>query len=95
MASRLVELLPGHAEDPISWLLYEEDLANPPAYEAVSYAWGDPFDKASISVNGETLEITKSLGVALAHLRDDDHLRVLWADAIWRELDSSSARLHC
>ena len=39
---RVVELLPGKDDEPISRLLHAGDLSNPPDFEALSYAWGDP-----------------------------------------------------
>lgn len=39
-AFRIIELLPGHYEDPICFLSHTVDLESPPQYEAISYVWG-------------------------------------------------------
>jgi Heterokaryon incompatibility protein (HET) len=80
---RVMELLPGQEGDPVSCLLHIVDLCNPPEYEAVSYAWGDPSDKAEVTCDEKSLLVTKNLQKGLAHLRLQDRSRFLWADAIW------------
>ncbi|KAH9885052.1 heterokaryon incompatibility protein-domain-containing protein [Xylariomycetidae sp. FL2044] len=82
MSIRVAELCPGKIGDPIICRLHEVEWSNLCEYEALSYAWGDPNDKAPITVHGKTLNITKSLYVALNHLRYGDKSRFLWADAI-------------
>ncbi|KAI1264749.1 heterokaryon incompatibility protein-domain-containing protein [Xylariaceae sp. FL1019] len=82
MSIRIAELLPGKSDEPLSCLLHEFEWSNLPKYEALSYAWGDPEDKSSIIIHDKKLEITKSLQVALSHLRYEDKARLLWADAI-------------
>ncbi|ENH70932.1 Heterokaryon incompatibility protein 6, OR allele [Fusarium oxysporum f. sp. cubense race 1] len=51
-------------------------------YEALSYAWGSSEDKATITVNETTLQVTRNLTDALTYLRHDSKLRSLWIDAI-------------
>ncbi|KAI0550535.1 heterokaryon incompatibility protein-domain-containing protein [Xylaria curta] len=82
MSFRVAELLPGKPGDPISCLLHEVEWSNIPQYEALSYAWGDPDDRLTIIIHDKRLEITKSLHVALTHLRYEDKARLLWADAL-------------
>ncbi|KAI1303970.1 heterokaryon incompatibility protein-domain-containing protein [Xylaria venustula] len=82
MSIRIAELLPGTPGDPISCLLHEVEWSNLPKYEALSYAWGDPHDSSTIVVHDKNLEVTKSLQVALTHLRLEDKARFLWADAL-------------
>ncbi|KAI1361366.1 heterokaryon incompatibility protein-domain-containing protein [Xylaria arbuscula] len=82
MSFWVAELLPGKPGDPIACLLHEVEWSKLPKYEALSYAWGDPHDKTTITVHGKKLEVTKSLYVALTHLRYEDEARLLWADAL-------------
>lgn len=54
----------------------------PGYYEAISYAWGDPSDLTTISVNSRHMQITKSLHAALVRFRHTDTDRTLWVDAL-------------
>lgn len=80
---RLLYLLPGSDEAPLSCSLRIVSLSEPPEYEAVSYTWGEPVFSASIACfsKGQLL-ITENLSKALFHLRLANRLRVLWFDAI-------------
>lgn len=51
-------------------------------YEALSYVWGDASIKHPVSCDGQRLEITRNLKEALEQFRDEDHPRILWADAV-------------
>ena len=51
-------------------------------YEALSWVWGDPQPRASISLDNGSLPITRSLEQALRHLRSATGTRTLWVDAI-------------
>jgi Heterokaryon incompatibility protein (HET) len=54
-----------------------------PAYEAISYAWGDASDRTYIKVGvHHRLLITKSLDTALRYMRHPHKDRLLWADAV-------------
>jgi hypothetical protein len=59
--------------------------AGTPPFSALSYTWGDPNNKATIQCNDSSLEITRSLYIALDALKRH-HPRVmtqyLWADGI-------------
>jgi hypothetical protein len=88
---RLLELHPGKGSDPVEVSLITKPLGNAPAFEAISYCWGDPSDRREVLCNGCLLSITTSLFTGLEHFRprplshsDGDHApsRVLWADAI-------------
>ena len=57
-------------------------LKEPPVYETLSYAWGDPILNNEIVANGRVIKITKHLHTALRHLRKGDEPRVIWADGI-------------
>lgn len=80
---RVLELLPGQEGDHVSCLLHTLDWSNPLEYEAISYAWGDPNVRESVTCHGRELGVTRNLHTALTHLRFQDRSRILWADAIW------------
>ena len=80
---RLLYLLPGSDEAPLSCSLRIVSLSKLPVYEAISYTWGEPIFSASIECSRYgRLPITENLSAALFHLRLADRLRVLWVDAI-------------
>ena len=80
---RLLYLLPGSDKAPLSCSLRIVSLSQLPAYEALSYTWGEPIFSASIECFSRgQLPITENLSAALFHLRLADRLRVLWVDAV-------------
>lgn len=79
---RLLSLKPGDKPSPISAIIKSFPLWESPAFEALSYCWGDPFCKVSITCNGAILHITGNLDSALRHLRQPDSHRMLWIDAL-------------
>ncbi len=83
LSFRVAELLPGEEGDPVSCLLHVADLSNPPEYEALSYAWGDPSATSTVYCQGKRKEVTQSLHGGLTHVRFQDRSRFLFADAVW------------
>ncbi|KAF2435578.1 hypothetical protein EJ08DRAFT_604586 [Tothia fuscella] len=79
---RVLELSPGRLDEELKYTLSIEDWTQSPAYEAMSYAWGDAKVKLSTSCDDQSLEITRNLYEALLRLRYEDKPRRLWADAI-------------
>ncbi|KAH9220332.1 heterokaryon incompatibility protein-domain-containing protein [Leptodontidium sp. 2 PMI_412] len=79
---RVLELLLGEDDDPISCILRLAEWVDLPAYEAISYAWGDPKARVPVIVDGKWLNVTVNLQTALRHLRYRDRPRLLWVDAI-------------
>ncbi|KAI5920480.1 heterokaryon incompatibility protein-domain-containing protein [Camillea tinctor] len=69
-------------------------------YEALSYCWGDPREKGTITVRVPeqegtreyTLSITSALHAALKRLRSPAEERILWIDAIRINQDDLSER---
>ncbi|KAJ4253750.1 hypothetical protein NW762_010144 [Fusarium torreyae] len=53
-----------------------------PAYEALSYVWGEPDFSAPILLNGKLFSITPSLHHILSALRLRGQSRPLWVDAV-------------
>lgn len=80
---RLLVLEPGPVQDPnISMRLVQCRPDFAPAYDALSYVWGDQSRKTTISLDGKPFEIAENLHWALRRTRDPHETRVLWADAI-------------
>ncbi|OAG01796.1 uncharacterized protein CC84DRAFT_221947 [Paraphaeosphaeria sporulosa] len=71
-----------------------------PAYEALSYCWGENHITAKARVlpmktgRTTTLELRPNLALALKHLRQDTSPRILWIDAICIDQTNVSERNH-
>lgn len=79
---RVAHLLPGCWDDDISCELHKVSLEENPAYEALSYVWGDPKATLPITLNGSLFHVTTNLGSALRRLRKTTKKRVIWIDAL-------------
>lgn len=79
---RLITLAPGKWRDPIECSLQIVSLDDYPTYEALSYVWGDASLRRWIRLMDANFDVSKSLEVALGHLRHEDSERVMWIDAI-------------
>ena len=53
-----------------------------PTYTALSYVWGSPTPRKSITCNGEEITVTASLEAALVQLRGRSHGTVIWTDQL-------------
>jgi hypothetical protein len=91
---RLIQLEPGRRDDRLECRLITVDLNTRPAYEAVSYVWGEPQYRKSIVCDGRLLQITPSLHEVLQRFRDTVKIRVLWADAICINQNNTAERSH-
>lgn len=85
---RLITLLPDQFSNRIRCQLAIHPLHDPPAYETISYAWGDPNDTKTIDVDGVELRVPNSLELCLRQLRTQlrhpeySPVRALWTDSI-------------
>jgi hypothetical protein len=79
---RLLELHPGSQESPISCTLRVVELLDAPAYDAISYVWGDLANKRDITCNGKPLAVTANLFSALRRVRQTSCATQLWADGV-------------
>jgi hypothetical protein len=82
---RVLRLEPGEFAEPLigSLLVRKigDDEENPPAYNCVSYYWGEPKDFTSFVCDGKALRITAVVDAMLRHLRKPAKPRHLWIDA--------------
>jgi Heterokaryon incompatibility protein (HET) len=58
------------------------ERATAPAYDAISYVWGNPKHNVTITCDGRPFEVTFNLYWALVRIRSVSHPKILWADAI-------------
>ena len=80
---RLLMIAPaGSVNQPVKCQLRRFVLHEAPAYEALSYVWGDPAAKTKIICNRDLFMTTLNLFQALARLRLPNAIRTIWADAI-------------
>ncbi|KAH8702916.1 heterokaryon incompatibility protein-domain-containing protein, partial [Phaeosphaeriaceae sp. PMI808] len=80
---RLLTLLPAKSEaNPIRCSITPFDLTTAPAFENLSYCWGNVAQKKLIECNKRPFQVTNNLYSALQHLRYKDKERILWIDAI-------------
>jgi hypothetical protein len=81
-AIRLVTIKPGPKGSKISCTLNAVSLQPFPAFEALSYVWGDPLVRKPIEIDEKDLMVTINLELALQYLRIETTTRVFWIDAI-------------
>lgn len=79
---RLLVLEPGDVADPVVCRLKRARLDQKPAFEALSYVWGDKYHIKYIECEGTKVQVTQNLYQALRHLRFPDRERFLWVDAL-------------
>lgn len=91
---RLIVLEPGVADDPIRVHLRECEIGSAPAYDAISYVWGDPGQTVQIFCNGHPKHITRNLHWALTRARRPAEPRFLWADALCINQEDTDERSH-
>src|SRR4051812_25210123 len=79
---RLIHVLPGGWKSPISCELYVVSLDEAPAYQILSYVWGDPKISERILLPGCGFRVTTNLYAALRRLRLSNETRIIWIDAL-------------
>lgn len=88
---RLLRLQPGSLPMPVQCLMSTHEIEQAPAFQALSYTWGqkiehrigcDDVERNSIRGGGHYVSIHESLWLALQRLRHETEERILWIDAI-------------
>jgi hypothetical protein len=77
----VAHILPGAWDSPISCELSIASLNSVPAYQTLSYVWGDPKVTNPILLHGHTFHVTINLYAALRRLRSKK-TRVIWIDSL-------------
>lgn len=95
--TRMVQLLPHTNKNaPIECNLINYDLSEgggrAHVYVALSYCWESNVRSETVTMNGDSFLVTKSLHTALLYLRDRQLGRVLWVDAICINQDDTSEK---
>ncbi|KAE9981156.1 hypothetical protein EG328_011832 [Venturia inaequalis] len=91
---RVLELLAGEKSDTLAFRLQIADWEDSPAFEALSYAWGDPKIKVAAICDEGMIPITTNLSDALRAMRHECHSRFLWADAVCIDQKNTKERAH-
>jgi Heterokaryon incompatibility protein (HET) len=89
---RLLILEPGADNDVVSCSLLPARLSEDPAFEAISYTWGNQSDRETIFVSGASLGVSRNLANALRNFRLRDRKRRFWADAVCINQDDVQER---
>jgi hypothetical protein len=91
---RLLKLLPGVSGAPLRCEIRKTNFSQCPAYEALSYVWGDQTKRNDIILQGHEFTVTRNLFDALQRLRLSTETRILWVDAICINQESVPERNH-
>lgn len=91
---RILTLHSGKPDEPVQCSLSVASLDDPPAYDALSYVWGDPSDTAQVMVDGTPLTVPRNLKEFLEDLRSATWKRLLWADSICIQQSDSKEKSH-
>ena len=91
---RLCQLEPGSFGDIIKAKLshYPFGEHEHPAYDALSYVWGDPKSRRPVFINGQLSSLAVNLHDALQHVRNENSPTTLWIDAICINQDDLNER---
>jgi hypothetical protein len=79
---RLLTLEPGNVPEPLLCRLEHVRLSEKPEYEAISYTWGTAVSQNPVYIDGQPVEVQRSLFLALQRFRLQDQPRRLWTDAL-------------
>ena len=89
---RLLQLQSGPHGSCIECHIEHLNLDNNPAYEALSYVWGDPSNRVPIMLNGLSVTVPVNLAHALSRLRLATQPRIVWVDALCIDQDNLEER---
>ena len=78
---RLFTLCPAAVEQEIQCKLRIVALDQHPNYVTLSYCWGNPNYRGTISINEQKISVMRSLAAALKYMRRNDEEVILWNDA--------------
>ncbi|KAH6689850.1 heterokaryon incompatibility protein-domain-containing protein [Plectosphaerella plurivora] len=91
---RLLILQTGDAKDILQCNLGVVNLDEAPAYEALSYVWGETTQDLNVHVAKQPMVVTDNLHAALRHLRLPDRERTVWVDALCINQDDDEEKMH-
>ena len=81
---RLLKVEPGTDSEPVRCSLHLSDLSIVliPAYETISYCWGDATLRETLELDGQMVSVPASSVAAIRRVRLTKRYRVLWIDAL-------------
>ncbi|KAK5689682.1 hypothetical protein LTR97_012681 [Elasticomyces elasticus] len=79
---RLLELGPGEYNDVLQAALVTVSVKKLPAYNTISYVWGDPSKSGDLRIGDASLAVPANTILALRRMRLRDSMRVVWIDAV-------------
>lgn len=95
---RLLELHPGEANERVQCTLRIVTLKTwrwrLPRYETISYCWGDPRIRETVTVNNKDARVPVSCADALRRMRHELRLKIVWIDAVCIGQDNVDERGH-
>lgn len=91
---RILVLLPGQGEDPLTCKLRNSNLDDDPVFDALSYVWGSGEKIEQIVCDDKISRITANLASALRRIRNAYAPRELWADSICIDQDNMKEKSH-
>lgn len=80
--------------EPIVCVLSKASLDDNPAYDALSYVWGDPAVCDKITLDGRERDVTVNLFAALRRLRHATEQKHLWVDALCIDQENHDEKTH-
>ena len=108
---RILVLHPGTYNARLTCMLKDQAIqdAAVSGFEALSYVWGSDGEAAiEVDCDGEAIRVGENLACALRHVRRENEIRYLWADAVCIDQenveerstqvsvrDMTNRRLHC
>lgn len=91
---RLLELLPGKWGSPVCCRLRTYSINFHPDYDAISYVWGEEWDRVYIFCHRKRLLVPQNLSDVLQRLRYQERSRILWADSVCIDQSNDDERGH-
>lgn len=91
---RLLKLYPGYRDDHIEGKLFVYPKSELPAFEAISYTWGDPKLSKTITLNGSPFDVALNSWTALKQVRFTNSPRLLWMDTVCIDQRNNNEKSH-
>jgi hypothetical protein len=92
---RLIELLPGEEEDPISCVFHRRALGSSNLeFRALSYTWGNPSPTFTILIDTLAFNIRQNLWLFLCGERRCKRTGFIWIDALCIDQSNAMERNH-
>lgn len=91
---RLLTIKPDKATAELQCELTTVEFSEAPAYEALSYVWGDQEPPTEVKCNGFPVNVGPNLAAALRQIGHMDEPQVVWVDALCIDQSNLKERSH-